>query len=203
MPEHTSAQEWADEFLGAKDAARDQKAWQKAIISESYLATAKDPKSLIGFYDNDPQATPVTSDPKIRALRPATEAEDPADIKYFQQARSKKGEFVAAIEDAYHQFRGEIPMEFWLNQSPTELRAFGDGVYDGIATWLEDAAYFESIDRAQQDAAEAEWSRIIEGQENRQDFVTKFGFTPSEGESSSNMYVRILNEHRGRADLDH
>jgi hypothetical protein len=205
MAEQNSAQEWAEEFLGERDASRDQKAWQKAIVSESYLATAKDPKSLIGFYENDPQARPTRRGRGRfqRDLKPADVAEDPADIKYFQQARAKKGEFVAGLEDAYHQFRGEIPMEFWLQQSPTELRAFGDGAYDEIATWLEDAHYNEAVERQLQDAAAAQWEQEISAQENRQDFLSEWGFNASTAETSPEMFARIQNELRGKADVDY
>ena len=200
MAEHNTAEEWAAEYLTEQQAAKDEKAWQKAIRVESFLANAVEPKDLIGFYDSDPTKRPRWPGPQRRPpLEAATSPSDPADVTIFQQAAAKKSDFVWDIERAFTQFRGEIPMSYWLSVSPTDLRAFGDGLYDDLAQILEDSQYAMGVEQAKREEIRAEWDRAIKTQENRNSILVAFNFNPNYV-SHQDLLESVTLDLRGRAD---
>lgn len=78
---------------------------------------------------------------------------DPTEAlkKYQTRIGEKTDEFVALAEEAFHRNGGEIPREWWLEQSPGDLQLLNDPDLDALARAMQDQAMYDGIQAKQQE----------------------------------------------------
>lgn len=134
-------------------ATEERQAWVDRVEEQAFVRSAKDPTSIIGLYDTERQVNRTFQDEVM-----ADEARD--------SFLNKKGEFTEALEQAYYQHRGELPMSFWMEFTPHELRLFGGGDLDSVASWVEDALAAQQAELAIQAEIDRRWKAAVEGDSN-------------------------------------
>lgn len=173
MPNQTTA-EWAEEWVSRdRERRHERRAWREAMDAQSYLDNARNPQDLVGFYDSDPEKAvnpgSITRNKYGRGATPSPGYEP--NMGLHPRLGRAKSEFVSSIEAAYHEHRGQIPMEFWLQFSPEEVRAYGGGEFTDLAKWLEDAQYATAVEARIQQEIDANWETALEAQRNSRSFV--------------------------------
>ena len=125
----------------------DRQIWKDRLVEQNFVKTARDPKQIIDLYEYD--------------------AADRAMVQRARQSfQTKQAEFVDAYEQAYFQHRGELPMSFWMEFTPNELRMFGGGDLDDVASWVEDALAAQQAELEVQAEIERRFQAAVEGNDN-------------------------------------
>lgn len=156
----------------------ERQAWQQAMDAQKLSALAKQPSQVTEAYLGDPWArsdqTVVDAASRLaEGLGGLFGAGDAWSEQVTEVGRevlaTRRNQFAATYEDAYQKHRGEIPMEWWVQWNPADIKYFmGDqeGMQD-LAAWVnevqlsaaEDYMHQQNIDNLAKDAWERRQQR--------------------------------------------
>lgn len=158
--------------------AQEERAWQKAYQAQAYMHTAATPTNITRFMHSDPTKKPLPFGP----VTPEYEAE----LTQQQQ------DFVATLEDAYTQYKGEIPLTWFMQFDVNDLRTMNADELGLDMEWIANWQMFTAQHTEFQQKVEEETDRRFEANnrwrqfQNEQvlgtsriyDFLNPFGDNP-------------------------
>lgn len=204
MPENTD--QFVEEYLGRrKDKIAQRNAMKDMWRARQYQVMSSTPEQLPAIYGLDPTKAPAES---LRNV--ANNLSDFAggivnfdhltdtDLtnlgqKINEQVAVKRSDFTVQFEEAWARNRGEIPLAWWMQWAPEELRLIGGEQFKDIAEAVEERQYVMSQQQQYLDDLEAETDRRWNNQQHGRDFGNNFMLGLSRiFESEEKTYERWL-----------